>query len=111
MMAGRPRYPKRRTDVLKGQVLGVSVRRAEAAKAVPMALTPTRRGLLEAVAADHKPPLVRWFPSSGWRCNGRAVNAEVRDCCKAGWATEALDGDRRTIALTDAGRAAIGVGP
>jgi hypothetical protein len=104
-----PRYGsgRRRADLLRGQVLGVSVRRAEAAKPVPLKLTPTRRGLLEAVHAGQ----VKWFPSAGWRCDGKAVNADVRDCCRAGWTAEALDGDRRTIALTDAGHAAIGVEP
>lgn len=98
---------KRRADVLRGSQLAPRVRAAEASRPVkPIPMTAVRRGLLEAVTAGK----VRYFPSSGWKCDGRAVNAAVRDCVGAGWAIEALDGDRRTIALTEAGRAAIGDG-
>lgn len=97
---------KRRADVLRGSQLGVRVRTAEAGKPVETKLTPTRRGCLEAIAAGR----VKWYPSAGWKCDGKAVNAAVRDCVAAGWAAETLDGDRRAISLTDAGRAAIGDG-
>lgn len=103
-----PRYParSRRADVLRGQVLGVSVRRAEQDKPVqPLKLTPTRRGLLEAIGAG----VVKYYPFAGWRCSGKGVAAIVRDCVSAGWAVESLDGDRRRIELTDSGRTALGL--
>ncbi|HEX8024724.1 MAG TPA: hypothetical protein VF484_00830 [Candidatus Limnocylindrales bacterium] len=101
-----PRYPSRRFDPLRGAQLGVSVRRAEA-EPKELELTPYRRGLLEAVKLGR----VRYYPSSGWRCSGKAVNAVVRECVAAGWLKESLEGSlpiRRTIALTDLGRAALG---
>lgn len=104
-----PRYGPRRYDPLRGAQLGVSVRRTEA-EPVPTALTDNRRGLLEAVHAGR----VRYYPSSGWRCAGKAVNAVVRECVAAGWAKDRLEGAlpiRRTIALTELGLAAIGVEP
>lgn len=102
---GGPRYTgKRRADVLRGQVLGIRVRGAEAGKPVKLKMTASRRGLLEAIAAG----VVRWYPSYGWKSDGKGAAALVRDCVSAGWATEALDGDRRTIALTEAGRKAAG---
>lgn len=100
-------YRARRLNRLRGaQLAPVRVRRAEAGQPIALAPTPTRRGCLEAIAAGK----VRWFPSAGWRCAGKAVNAVVRDVVSAGWAVESLDGDRRTIALTNAGRAVIGAG-
>jgi hypothetical protein len=106
-----PRYParSRRNDILRGAQLGVSVRRAEAAKPVPMALTATRRGLLEAVAAGK----VKYHWSSGWRCGGKTVNDLVRQVVAAGWAKERLNGAppiERRIALTAEGEKAIGAG-
>lgn len=103
---GGPRYPSRRYDRLRGaQLAPVAVRRAEAGEPRALPLTAVRRGLLEAIGAGK----VRYWPSAGWKCSGKAVNATVRDCVAAGWATEALTGDRRTISLTDAGRAALGL--
>lgn len=103
-----PRYParNRRGDVLRGQVLGVSVRRAEQDKPVqPLRLTPTRRGFLEAVEAGQ----VKWYPTSAqWRSGGQARSLLVRECSQAGWVVEHIDGDRRRIELTDEGRKAIG---
>lgn len=103
MMAGRPRFPKRRADLLKGQVLGVSVRRAETAPR-QLTLTATRRGLLEAIGDDK----VKYHPSSGWRCDGKTVNADARDCVRAGWAHEWIADGRPHIGLTAAGEKAIG---
>lgn len=104
---GGPRYPSRRYDPLRGAVLGVSVRRAEAAEPKQVELTDNRRGLLEAIAAGR----VRYYPSAGWKVAGKTVNAAVREAVAAGWAKERLEGAlpiRRTIALTDLGRAALG---
>lgn len=100
-----PPYRARRYDRLRGAQIGVSVRRAEQAP-TKLGMTRTRRGCLEAIEAGR----VRWYPSTGWKAAGKAVNAVVRDVVSAGWAVESLDGDRRTIALTDAGRTAIGAG-
>jgi len=102
---GHPYGRKRRYDRLRGaQLAPVAVRRAEAGRPMAVRLTPARRGCLEAIAAGK----VRYYPSTGWKAAGKAVNAVVRDCVGAGWAVESLDGDRLTIALTDAGRTAIG---
>lgn len=103
-----PRYPSRRYNPLRGAVLGVSVRRAEA-EPKQLELTENRRGLLEAVKLGR----VRYYPSSGWKCGGQTRNAVVRECVAAGWLKESLEGSlpiRRTIALTDLGRKAIGEG-
>jgi len=102
------RFPSRRYDRLRGaQLAPVRVRRTTPSMPVTAALTPTRRKLLEAIAADRKPPLVRWFASTGWRCAGKTVNKLVRDVVAAGWAAETA-WPRTSITLTDAGRAAIG---
>lgn len=106
-----PRYPSRarRADILRGAQLGVSVRRAEADRPVkPLPLTAVRRGLLEAIDAGK----VKYHWSSGWRCDGKTVNDLVRQVVGAGWASERLTGAmpiERQIALTDTGRAALGL--
>lgn len=105
---GGPRYParNRRADVLRGQVLGVSVRRAEQDKPVrPLKLAPTRRGLLEAIGAGK----VRYVASYGWRCGSQTVNGVVQDCVRGGWVTASTVMGAETIALTDEGRKAIGL--
>lgn len=90
--------------------LGVSVRVAEADKPrKALLMTANRRGLLEAVAAGR----VRYWPSSGWKCGGKAVNAVVRECVQAGWLKERLEGSapiRRVVEVTDEGRKALGEG-
>lgn len=104
-MSPRPfRRGSRRADILRGAQLGVSVRRAEAGTPRELKLTPTRRGLLEAVAAGK----VRHYPSSGWKSDGRAVSGVVRECAAAGWLHEWVDNGRLQIGLTDAGLQAIG---
>lgn len=96
---------KRRADVLRGSQLAPLVRAAEAsATPKPHVLTVVRRRALEAIDAGK----VRWYPSSGWKAEGRAVNAVIREVVSSGWATEAIEGDRRTIELTPLGRKAIG---
>ena len=97
---------RQRHDRYRNAVLGVSVRRADTAKPETVALTASRRGLLEAVAAGK----VRYVASSGWRCGQKTVNAVVQDCVRGGWVTASTAMDAETIALTDAGRAAIGDG-
>lgn len=102
-----PRYParNRRADVLRGQVLGVSVRRPDQNKPISaLRLTPTRRGLLEAIAAGK----VRYVASYGWRCGSQTVNALVQDCVRGGWVTASTAMGAEAITLTDAGRTAIG---
>lgn len=99
-----PRYPRRRTDILKSQILGVSVRAAEKSPR-QVRLTAARRGLLEAIAAGK----VRFYPSSGWKVDGKAVNAGVREVVAAGWAHEFLRDSKRMVGLTHAGEAALGV--
>lgn len=111
-MTGRPfgsRYggAKRRADVLRGSQLAPRVRAAEAsATPKPLPLTAVRRGCLEAIAAGK----VKHYPSGGWRCDGKGVNAVVRDCVAAGWAREWVADGRLHVELNDAGRAAIGDG-
>lgn len=106
-MNGRRYGRSRRADLLRRAQLGVSVRRAEAAKPVPTTLTATRRGCLEAIHARK----VRYYPSSGWKASGKAVNAAVRDCVNAGWAHEWVDDGHLHIGLTALGETAIGVQP
>lgn len=100
------RFRSGRYNPLKSAVLGVSVRRAERAPIV-LRLSPTRRGCLEAIHSG----AVRYYPSSGWKCDGKAINSLVRECVAAGWAAEHRDDTKsgRRIELTDAGRKAIGV--
>lgn len=91
----------------RGAQLGVSIRRPDGGYA-EVKLTPTRIGCLKAIEAGK----VRYYPSAGWKCEGRAINALIRDCVRAGWAKESLQGAQpivRVIALTDAGRKAIGL--
>jgi hypothetical protein len=102
-MSPKPRFGPRRSGLLKGQVLGVSVRRAEQPPR-QLTLTATRRGLLEAIAAGK----CRWHPSRGWMCAGKAVNADIRDLVAAQWARERVADGRPQIALTSTGEAAIG---
>lgn len=102
-MSPKPRFGPRRSGLLRGQVLGVSVRRAEQPPR-QLTLTATRRGLLEAIADGH----VKWHPSRGWMCAGKSVNALVRDVRGAQWAREWVADGRPQIALTPTGEAAIG---
>lgn len=105
-----PRYPSRRYDPLRGAQLAPLKRTGEASTAAkPLPLTANRRGLLEAVKAGR----VHYQASHGWRCAGKTVNGVLRECVVAGWLKESLEGAlpiRRTIALTEAGRTAIGDG-
>ena len=109
-MTGRPfgsRYgaAKRRADVLRGSQLAPRVRAAEAsATPKPLPMTPNRRGLLEAIADQQ----VKYHPSSGWRCDGKTVNGDVREAVRAGWAHEWIAEGRPHVGLTTDGEKAIG---
>lgn len=104
MNAFGPRYPsRRRADILRNAQLGVRVRTAEA-QTVRIDLTDTRRGCLQAIAAGK----VKHYPTGGWKCDGKARNAVVRECVAAGWAREWVADGRLHVELTDLGRKAIG---
>lgn len=102
-MNGKP-YGRRRADILRQQVLGVSVRAAERAPR-QLRLTEVRRSLLEAVAAGK----IRYY-SSGWRSPNGGVSALVRECVSAGWCHEWIADGRPQIGLTTEGEKAIGTG-
>lgn len=97
-------YPSKAYRPYRGAQLAPAVRTGER-KPAEVTLTPTRRGLLEAVAAGK----VRYRASKGWVCDNRAVNAVVTDCIRAGWIAASTAMDATSIALTESGRKAIGL--
>ena len=99
-------YPSKVYRPYRGAQLAPAVRTGER-KPAEVTLTPTRRGLLEAVAADK----VRYSDSRGWVCERRVVNAVMQDCARAGWVAVKLFNvpPRRRAKLTDLGRKAIGI--
>jgi hypothetical protein len=98
------RYSAKAYRPYRGAQLAPAVRTGTR-QPVALKLTATRRGLLEAIAAGR----VRYVASTGWKCERKTVNALVQDCVRGGWVTATTAMDFQAIALTDAGREAIGL--
>lgn len=97
-------YPRRHKNPFDKQVLGVAVRRAEAAQEpVLLKLTEPRIKLMRAVEAGE----VKAGQGSyigDWRWSGLTVTARVTQLLKAGWA----EVEGKHVTLTEAGKTALG---
>lgn len=96
-------YSRRHKNPFDKQVLGVAVRRAEAAQEpVVLKLTLPRIQLMKAIGAGEVKAGQGSFVGE-WRWAGLTVTARVVQLMRAGWAGSA----GKHVELTDAGREAL----